>query len=47
MRHVNIVQEMEYTINNENNENMVILENCRKNNQIWTNYDGKIHVTKI
>jgi hypothetical protein len=24
----------------------MILENCRKN-QIWTNYDGEIHVTKI
>jgi hypothetical protein len=38
---------MEYTLNNENNENAVILENCRKNNQIWTNYDGEIHVTKF
>jgi hypothetical protein len=38
---------MEYTLNNENNENTVILENCRKNNQIWTNYDGEIHVTKF
>jgi hypothetical protein len=28
---VNIVQEMEYTLNNENNENTEILENCRKN----------------
>jgi hypothetical protein len=26
---------------------MVILANCRKNNQIWTNYDGEIHVTKF
>jgi hypothetical protein len=24
-----MVQEMEYTLNNENNENTVILENCR------------------
>jgi hypothetical protein len=38
---------MEYTLNSENNENMVILENYRKNNQIWTNYDGEIHVRKI
>jgi hypothetical protein len=28
--HINIVQEMEYTLNNENNENTVILENCRE-----------------
>jgi hypothetical protein len=40
-------QETEYTLNNENNEATVILENCRKNNQIWTNYDREIHVTKI
>jgi hypothetical protein len=26
---------------------MVILENVRKNNQISTNYDGNIHVTKF
>jgi hypothetical protein len=38
---------MEYTLNNESNENTVILENCRKKNQIWTNYDGEIHVIKI
>jgi hypothetical protein len=38
---------MEYTQNNENNENTVILENYRKNDQIWTNYDGEIHVTKF
>jgi hypothetical protein len=38
---------MEYTLNNENNENKVILENRRKNNQIWTNYDIEIHVTKF
>jgi hypothetical protein len=44
--HINIVQETEYTLNNENNENTVILEKCRKN-QIWTNYDGEIHVTKF
>jgi hypothetical protein len=30
IRHINIVQETEYTLNNENNENMVILENYRK-----------------
>jgi hypothetical protein len=47
IRHINIVQETEYTLNNENNENTVILENCRKKNQIWTNYDREIHVTKI
>jgi hypothetical protein len=47
IRHINIVQEMEYTLYNDNNENTVILENCRKINQIWTNYDGEIHVTKI
>jgi hypothetical protein len=35
IRHINIVQETEYTLNNENNENTVILENWRKNNQIW------------
>jgi hypothetical protein len=29
------------------NQNTVILENCREKNQIWTNYDGEIHVTKI
>jgi hypothetical protein len=28
--HINIVQETEYTLYNDNNENMVILENCRK-----------------
>jgi hypothetical protein len=28
-------------------KNKVILENCRKNNQIWTNYDRHIHVTKF
>jgi hypothetical protein len=38
---------MEYTLNNENNEKMVILENFRKNNLIWTNYDREIHVTKF
>jgi hypothetical protein len=38
---------MEYTLNNENNENTMILKNYRKNNQIWTNYDGEIHVTKF
>jgi hypothetical protein len=47
IRHINIVQETEYTLNNENNENTVILENCREKNQIWTNYDREIHVTKI
>jgi hypothetical protein len=26
---------------------MVIIESCRKNNQIWTNYDGEIHVKKF
>jgi hypothetical protein len=46
IRHINIVQETEYTLYNDNNENTVILENYRKN-QIWTNYDGEIHVTKI
>jgi hypothetical protein len=30
IRHINIVQETEYTLNNENNENTVILENCRE-----------------
>jgi hypothetical protein len=30
IRHINIVQEMEYTLNNENIENTVILEKCRK-----------------
>jgi hypothetical protein len=38
---------MKYTLNNKNNENTVISENCRKNNQIWTNYDREIHVTKF
>jgi hypothetical protein len=47
MWHINIVHETEYTLNNENNENPEILENCRKNNHIWTNYDGEIHVTKF
>jgi hypothetical protein len=47
MRHINIVQATEYTLNNKNNENMAILENCRKKNQIWTNFDGEIHVTKF
>jgi hypothetical protein len=28
--HINIVQETEYTLNNGNNVNMVILEKCRK-----------------
>jgi hypothetical protein len=35
IRHINIVQEMEYTLNNENNENMVILENCRKKSNLF------------
>jgi hypothetical protein len=30
IRHINIVQETEYTLNNEINENTVILENFRK-----------------
>jgi hypothetical protein len=30
IRHINIVQETEYTLNNEINENIVILENLRK-----------------
>jgi hypothetical protein len=47
IRHINIVHETEYTLNNENNENTVILENFRKNNQIWMNYDVEIHVTKF
>jgi hypothetical protein len=34
IRHINIVQETEYTLKNDNNENTIILENCRKNNQI-------------
>jgi hypothetical protein len=39
---------MEYTLNNEINENTVILENCRRKiNQIWTNYDREIQVTKF
>jgi hypothetical protein len=45
--HINIVQGTEYTLNNENNANIVISENCRKNKQIWTNYDREIHVTKF
>jgi hypothetical protein len=47
IRHINIVHEIEYILNNENNENMVILENCRKKNKIWTNYDEEIHITRI
>jgi hypothetical protein len=35
IRHINIVQEMEYTLNNENNENMVILENCREKSNLF------------
>jgi hypothetical protein len=26
---------------------MVILENLEKKNQIWTNYDEELHVTKF
>jgi hypothetical protein len=32
--HINIVQETEYTLNNENNENTVILEDCRKQSNL-------------
>jgi hypothetical protein len=47
IRPINIFQETKYTLNNENNENTVILENCREKNQIRTNYDDEIHVTKF
>jgi hypothetical protein len=30
IRPINIFQETKYTLNNENNENTVILENCRE-----------------
>jgi hypothetical protein len=44
IRHINIIQQTEYTLNNEINEKMVILEKFRKN-QIWTNNDEEILVT--
>jgi hypothetical protein len=34
IRHINIVHETEYTLNNENNENTVILEKCRKKSNL-------------
>jgi hypothetical protein len=34
IRHINIVQETEYTLNNENNENTVVLENCSKKSNL-------------
>jgi hypothetical protein len=34
IRHINIVQEMEYTLNNENNENTVISKNCREKSNL-------------
>jgi hypothetical protein len=43
--HINIIQHTEYTINNEINEKMVILEKITKKYQIWTNNDKKILVT--
>ena len=47
IRHINIIHEMEYTLNNEIDEKMEILEKFRKNNQIWTRCDGETHVTKF
>jgi hypothetical protein len=31
IRHINIIQQMDYTLNNEINEKMLILEKIRKN----------------
>jgi hypothetical protein len=39
--HINIIQHTEYTINNEINEKMVILEKFTKKYQIWTNTTKK------
>jgi hypothetical protein len=41
IRHINIIQQKEYTLKNKNNEKMVILEQFKKY-QIWTNYDEEI-----
>jgi hypothetical protein len=30
IKHINIVQETVYTLNKENNENTVMLQNCRR-----------------
>jgi hypothetical protein len=45
IRHINIIQQTECTLNNETNEKMVILEIIRKKNQTWTNNDEEILVT--
>jgi hypothetical protein len=44
IRHINIIQETKYILNNKINENMVILKSLEKI-QIWTNYDEEILVT--
>jgi hypothetical protein len=44
IRHINIIQQIECTLNNEINEKMVILEKLKKY-QIWTNNDEEILVT--
>jgi hypothetical protein len=44
IRHINIIQETEYTLNNKINKNMMILEKIIFF-QIWNNYDEKILVT--
>jgi hypothetical protein len=45
IRHINIIQETEYTVNNKINKNMMILEKIIFFFQIWNNYDEKILVT--
>jgi hypothetical protein len=45
IRHINIIQETEYTLNNKINKNMMILEKIIFFFQIWNNYDEKILVT--
>jgi hypothetical protein len=45
IRHINITQQTECTLNNEINEHMVFLEKIRKKYQIWTNNDEEILVT--
>jgi hypothetical protein len=45
IRHINIIQQTECTLNYEINEKMVILEKFRKKYQIWTNNDEEILVT--
>jgi hypothetical protein len=45
IRHINITQQTECTLNNEINEYIVILEKNRNKYQIWTNNDKEILVT--